>query len=149
MNAKPVFSTLIFVLAMLGGIRYGRFESVSVTAVQQPKLSEGQVPKLTVDNLEFKDLNRNGKLDIYEDWRKSPDVRARDLVGQMTLEEKAGAMMHGTARSRGAMGPAGVGGEYDLNQMRRAIKEESRPALTSSAASRIREYWSKRSGRGN
>ena len=28
----------------------------------------------------FKDLNRNGKIDIYEDWRKSSDERASGLL---------------------------------------------------------------------
>lgn len=41
----------------------------------------------------FKDLNANGKLDAYEDWRKSAEDRAEDLVSQMTLEEKAGLML--------------------------------------------------------
>jgi beta-glucosidase len=64
--------------------------------------------------LRFKDLNRSGSLDPYEDWRRRPDERARDLVGRMTLEEKAGAMMHGTARAVGPAGGAGVGTQYDL-----------------------------------
>jgi beta-glucosidase len=72
-----------------------------------------QAPVLKQDGLQFKDLNRNGVLDPYEDWRLSPEQRARDLVGRMTVEEKAGAMMHGTARSGGPMGAVGMGGQYD------------------------------------
>jgi beta-glucosidase len=45
---------------------------------------------LTVDGFQFKDLNANGKLDPYEDWRLAPDARAADLVARMTLAEKAG-----------------------------------------------------------
>lgn len=45
---------------------------------------------LTVDGLEFKDLNGNGQLDKYEDWRLSPEERAEDLISQMTVDEKAG-----------------------------------------------------------
>lgn len=48
---------------------------------------------IEVDGLKFKDLNGNGKLDPYEDWRLSPEERAKDLVSQMTKEEKAGMMM--------------------------------------------------------
>jgi len=44
--------------------------------------------------LKFKDLNKNGKLDKYEDWRLSDDERISDLVSQMTLEEKVGLMFH-------------------------------------------------------
>jgi len=70
---------------------------------------------------QFKDLNRNGLLDPYEDWRLSPDQRARDLVARMTLEEKAGTMMHGTARSGGPMGTVGMGGQYDTAAIRALI----------------------------
>ena len=42
-------------------------------------------------------------------YARRPTRRARDLVSRMTLEEKAGAMMHGTARSGGPMGAIGVG----------------------------------------
>jgi beta-glucosidase len=41
-----------------------------------------------VDNLKFRDFNKNGKLDIYEDYRKETELRAKDLLSKMTLEEK-------------------------------------------------------------
>src|SRR5579863_4151732 len=37
---------------------------------------------LTADGLAFKDLNKNGKLDKYEDWRLPVEVRAKDLATQ-------------------------------------------------------------------
>ena len=78
-----------------------------------------QTPVLRQDGLEFKDLNRNGVLDPYEDWRLSPEQRARDLVARMTLGEKAGTMMHGTARAVGGpMAGAGMGGQYDTAAIR-------------------------------
>ena len=40
----------------------------------------------------FRDLNDNGTLDRYEDWRLTDEQRAADLVSRMTLEEKAGLM---------------------------------------------------------
>ncbi|HZV70393.1 MAG TPA: glycoside hydrolase family 3 protein [Saprospiraceae bacterium] len=40
----------------------------------------------------FRDLNKNGKKDIYEDSTASIDKRVEDLLSQMTLEEKAGMM---------------------------------------------------------
>ncbi|MBN1934373.1 MAG: glycoside hydrolase family 3 C-terminal domain-containing protein [Anaerolineae bacterium] len=46
------------------------------------------------DGLLFKDLNGNGKLDPYEDWRRPVEERVNDLIAQMTLEEKAGLMVH-------------------------------------------------------
>jgi beta-glucosidase len=59
----------------------------------QAKLTRRDVPLVRSDGLAFKDLNRNGKLDPYEDWRLSPTQRAKDLLGRMTLEEKAGIML--------------------------------------------------------
>ena len=49
---------------------------------------------LTVDGLAFKDLNKNGKLDKYEDWRLSVDERAKDLAAQMSVEQIAGLMLY-------------------------------------------------------
>ncbi|NLZ73520.1 MAG: glycoside hydrolase family 3 protein, partial [Bacteroidales bacterium] len=48
---------------------------------------------ITQDNLHFKDLNGNGYLDRYEDWRLSSKERAKDLCSKMTVEEKAGLLM--------------------------------------------------------
>jgi beta-glucosidase len=80
-----------------------------------------QAPVIQQDGLRFRDLNRNGTLDAYEDRRLSPEQRARDLVARLTLEEKAGAMMHGTARSGGPMGFAGMGSDYDTAANRTLI----------------------------
>src|SRR5438046_10107096 len=80
-----------------------------------------QAPVLQKDGLQFKDLNRNGVVDPYEDWRLTPDQRARDLVARMTLEEKAGTMMHGTVRSTGPSGGVGMGAAYDTAANRRLI----------------------------
>jgi len=49
---------------------------------------------LTVDGLAFKDLNKNGKLDKYEDWRLTIDERAKDLAAKMTIEQIAGLMLY-------------------------------------------------------
>src|SRR5262249_47451764 len=47
---------------------------------------------LTQDGITFRDLNKNGKLDPYEDPRCPIEERVEDLLQQMTLEEKAGLM---------------------------------------------------------
>src|ERR1700754_3366393 len=49
---------------------------------------------LTVDRLGFKDLNKNGSLDPYEDWRLGADERAKDLASKMTVEQIAGLMLY-------------------------------------------------------
>jgi len=49
---------------------------------------------LTRGGRAFKDLNRNGRLDTYEDWRKDPLVRAKDLASQLSIDEIAGMMLY-------------------------------------------------------
>ena len=52
------------------------------------------VKLITVNGFAFKDLNKNGKLDKYEDWRLPADVRARDLASKMSVEQIAGLMLY-------------------------------------------------------
>ncbi|MBB6273946.1 beta-glucosidase [Pedobacter cryoconitis] len=49
---------------------------------------------LTIDGLKFKDLNKNGKLDKYEDWRLPAQERAKDLAHQMTIAQISGLMLY-------------------------------------------------------
>lgn len=72
---------------------------------EQPKVEARVAPLLKIAGLTFKDLNRNGKLDPYEDWRLPVERRVADLVLRMTMEEKAGLMFH--ASIQGATGPNG------------------------------------------
>ena len=50
---------------------------------------------LKVNDFAYRDLNKNGNLDVYEDSRQPIESRVSDLLGQMTLEEKAGTMFFG------------------------------------------------------
>jgi beta-glucosidase len=52
------------------------------------------VKLLTVKGFAFKDLNKNGKLDKYEDWRLPANERAEDLASQMSIEQIAGLMLY-------------------------------------------------------
>ena len=63
---------------------------------QQLELGTENLQVLQTDGFFFKDHNKNGALDVYEDWRLTPQVRAEHLVSLMTVAEKAGAMLHGT-----------------------------------------------------
>lgn len=49
---------------------------------------------LTVNGFGFKDLNKNGQLDKYEDWRLSADDRAKDLASKLSVEQIAGLMLY-------------------------------------------------------
>ncbi|MGZ4398431.1 MAG: glycoside hydrolase family 3 protein [Gaiellaceae bacterium] len=53
-----------------------------------------EAPVLERDGIRFRDLNKNGRLDPYEDPRAPIEERVEDLLSQMTLEEKAGLMFH-------------------------------------------------------
>jgi beta-glucosidase len=51
-----------------------------------------EAPQLSMDGITFRDLNKNGSLDLYEDNRLELEDRVEDLLQQMTIEEKAGTM---------------------------------------------------------
>lgn len=48
---------------------------------------------MEVDGLYFRDLDKDGELDVYEDWRQDQETRVQDLISQMTPEEKAGTLI--------------------------------------------------------
>lgn len=62
----------------------------------QPVLEARSKQLLTESGKQFKDLNGNGSLDAYEDWRRPVAERVEDLVNRMTLAEKAGLMLINT-----------------------------------------------------
>ena len=110
---RVAFRASAAVLAVLPGPALAQ-----VAPIPQPILASRSVPIITVDGLRFRDLDRDGALDIYEDWRRPSGDRARDLVARMTLAEKAGAMMHGTLPfPRGAFD----GTAYDANGARKLL----------------------------
>ncbi len=112
-RALSAWPTIVALEVAPLALTFGQARPSTSSAIAQPALGSRAVPIIQLDGLRFKDLNRSGTLDPYEDWRLTPDARARDLVGRMTLAEKAGTMMHGTARGVGAMATAGVGTAYD------------------------------------
>lgn len=65
------------------------------TGPAQPSIGHREKGIVTLNGLRFHDLDGNGQLTPYEDWRLSPEARATDLVRRMTLPEKAGLLMHG------------------------------------------------------
>ena len=87
----------------------GSFNRIENTGGQTLGYSPNSGVKiLTVDGLAFKDLNKNGKLDRYEDWRKPVAERAKDLASQMTLDQIAGLMLY----SRHQAVPTAAGGYF-------------------------------------
>jgi beta-glucosidase len=91
---------------------------------KQPVFGTTSYTLLEKDGLKFKDMNRNGTLDPYEDWRLTAEQRADDLVARMTLAEKAGLMMHGTAPVTDDTTGVGTGSAYDLMTLNTLINEK-------------------------
>jgi beta-glucosidase len=94
---KEVILSIGFILLSVSGYsqKAGNYEIVS----NHNGPSLGYAPTsgvriITVNNLRFKDLNKNGKLDKYEDWRLPIDERAKDLAKKMTVEQIAGLMLY-------------------------------------------------------
>lgn len=84
---------------------------VTVENVNGPTLGYSRnsgVTILEIDGLKFRDLNRNGSLDKYEDWRLSPEMRATDLASKMSIEQIAGLMLYSPQQSLPAL-PMGDG----------------------------------------
>jgi len=71
------------------------------TYKEAAKLLGKEAPVLKIDGHDFRDLNKNGKLDAYEDYRVKIEDRITNLIGQMSLEEKAGAMFITMAAMKG------------------------------------------------
>ncbi len=71
------------------------------------------VKLLTVNGLAFKDLNKNGTLDAYEDWRLPIDVRAKDLAKKLSVEQIAGLMLYSRHQAIPAAAAGYMGGTYN------------------------------------
>ena len=70
----------------MGTIRPETTEGPGTLVLQQSDLVK------TEEGFVYRDLNKNGKLDIYEDRRQPIEARVEDLLRQMTPEEKAGML---------------------------------------------------------
>ncbi|NLC55070.1 MAG: glycoside hydrolase family 3 protein [Erysipelothrix sp.] len=81
-----------------------------------PTLGYTKAKILEVDGLYFKDLNNNGFLDAYEDWRLPIEVRIKDLVKKMSIRQMAGLMLyskHQTISSSDDLFSKMFAGKYD------------------------------------
>ena len=93
---KKVFKILgIFILILLvGGLGYFGyiFFKASSKSKKNMALLGIEAPFIEKSGIKYRDLNKNGKLDVYEDINAPLEDRVDDLVNQMNIEEKAGAM---------------------------------------------------------
>ena len=100
-----VGGALLLTATACGGQKWSEVEKDSIRIVTQPGgptlgySATSGVKLLTVDGFAFKDLNRDGKLDPYEDWRLTPEERSVDLAAQLSVEEIAGLMLYSAHQS--------------------------------------------------
>ena len=96
-KSKHLVPVVTAILLLLGGCGQGLLVESEQVCSYQVKISTRSVPLLTINSCQFRDLNRNGALDPYEDWRLAPADRAKALLAMMTVAEKAGQLLHGNA----------------------------------------------------
>ena len=90
MNSVRWMASLALAAVLGMGVMPAHAEETPV----QPELKARVKEIIEVDGYRFKDLNDNGVLDAYEDWRLSPQERAENLLSLMTAEQKAAQMVH-------------------------------------------------------
>ena len=108
------FVAALAALAALAGCKLASAE------IAQPELGLRSKSVIELDGYRFRDLDGDGKLTPYEDWRLKPEARTRDLVSRMTLAEKVGTLMHSTL-------PGGLLGRadgYDLEALAPLVREK-------------------------
>lgn len=85
-----LLAILLIAVALFATYYFSRTSSINSAM----EMAGPPADTLIVEGIEFRDLNKNGTLDPYEDHRMPVDQRVEDLLAQMTLEEKAGMMFH-------------------------------------------------------
>ncbi len=110
MLTKQLFKRGMSLLAsavMAGSLMMTGAFAEEAKAYEQPALNPRVKSIIEAEGYQFIDLNGNGALDVYEDWRLDADTRAADLVSQMTVREKIAQMQHPTylPRSDGKIAP--------------------------------------------
>ena len=123
--------------SMLTGISFAEGETYT-----QPTLNPHSKSVLEVDSYQFIDLNGNGELDVYEDWRQDAETRAADLVSQMTVREKIAQMQHPTylPRADGKIAPylKEYCSEYGIGML--LIRELNSVEAAATTMNTIQEY---------
>jgi beta-glucosidase len=120
------FGSIGILLGSLGTVLALATGSPLVAAAAQPVITARSKSVLTLPEGRFKDSNGNGKLDVYEDWRRPVAERVADLLSQMTLEEKAGMMLiDSLSADPGGLAPAAAVNLVQKQNMTRFILRNS------------------------
>ena len=91
---SSVFSRIFLVLLFLVSVLIVNFIISPIERIIYFAKLKPEVKTLDIDGMSFRDLNKNNKLDRFEDYRLDTAQRVEDLISQMTLEEKVGTLFH-------------------------------------------------------
>lgn len=99
----------LLVLVAIAGLGGWMYVKSTFLTFEKGYAGNKALKELTVDGYTFLDRNGNGRLDVYEDDRRSIEERAEDLLSQMTLEEKIHLLKGSGMASGMGMGKPGEG----------------------------------------
>ena len=84
---------------------------------------------IEVDGLYFRDLDKDGELDVYEDWRVDQEDRVQDLLSQMTDQEKAGTLIFACIFGSNGSTVSDLGGD-DQDQSHAGVTVKGAPYVS-------------------
>ncbi len=88
-----VITIIVLWILILAGVAVLGFYAYYGIAANNAKTSLGpEAPVLEANGIQYRDLNKNGVMDQYENPDAPVAERVRDVLSQMNLEEKAGMM---------------------------------------------------------
>ena len=117
---SAVISILLLVIFLVGYKKFGNKKEDNIHYVKNPKggpvlgyAESSGVKIIEQDGFFFKDLNKNGKLDPYEDWRLPVDTRAENLASLLSVEQIAGLMLYSRHQAIPAVAKGPNAGTYN------------------------------------
>ena len=122
---RVIIPALLLSLAVSCGPRevsHGDF--VTVAQKDGPVLGYSPASGVTTiqaDGKVFKDMNRNGALDPYEDWRLTPAERSEDLAGRLSVHEIAGLLLVSNHQAVPSEGRGTVKPEVELTDAQKEL----------------------------
>ena len=119
--SKIFISFILLTLIALAGYKEPeKDKEATILYVKNPKggpllgyAANSGVKIIKQDEFFFKDLNKNGKLDPYEDWRLPVDTRAKNLASLLSVDQIAGLMLYSRHQAVPASGRGLVAGTYN------------------------------------
>jgi beta-glucosidase len=119
--SKIFISFILLTLIALAGYKEPeKDKEATILYVKNPKggpllgyAANSGVKIIKQDEFFFKDLNKNGKLDPYEDWRLPVDTRAKNLASLLSVDQIAGLMLYSRHQAVPASGRGLGAGTYN------------------------------------